>query len=380
MNTGSTQWIKPGNVNLELVMSFTVFGNDIFAGTGNGVYKSTDYGVTWTQTSLNNRDVESLAIRENYLFAGTYVFGIYKSTDNGNTWIQTSLTNNTVLTLLVKENYIFAGTKYSGVYKSTDNGDTWVQTSPNYSYVNSLAVNGNNIFAGASTGVYISTNNGNTWLQTSLDNQFVWSLIVNQGNIFAGTDYGGVYISTNNGNTWEHASMTGKAVMSLAESGNNIFAGTWTYGVYLSKDNGETWIQKNQGFGNINMNIISLMIYNDYIFAGSWENSVWRRYLDEIIPVKSIKENVLDKYALHQNYPNPFNPNTKVKFDIAKLSDVRLIVYDILGREVATLVNERLKAGTYDVDFEGTNLPSGVYYYRLETDGFVDVKKMLLVK
>ena len=122
------------------------------------------------------------------------------------------------------------------------------------------------------------------------------------------------------------------------------------------------------------------MIYNNYIFAGSWENSVWRRYLDEIILVRSIQENIPDKHALHQNYPNPFNPNTKIKFEIAKLSDVKLIVYDLLGRAVATLVNERLKAGTYEVDFDGRELPSGVYFYTLISDSFKETKKMILIK
>ena len=85
-------------------------------------------------------------------------------------------------------------------------------------------------------------------------------------------------------------------------------------------------------------------------------------------------------FYLHQNYPNPFNPTTNIMFDIPNASFVKLSVYDILGREVATIVNEKLNAGSYEVDWDGSGYPSGIYFYRLETGDFVDVKKMLLVK
>ncbi len=84
--------------------------------------------------------------------------------------------------------------------------------------------------------------------------------------------------------------------------------------------------------------------------------------------------------SLSQNYPNPFNPNSKIKFQIAKLSSAKLVVFDALGREVQTLVNEQLKAGTYEVDFDGSKFASGVYYYKLVTNDFVETKKMVLMK
>jgi len=86
------------------------------------------------------------------------------------------------------------------------------------------------------------------------------------------------------------------------------------------------------------------------------------------------------KYALMQNYPNPFNPTTKIRFDLPKSTHAKLIIYDILGREVATLVNEKLNAGSYIIDWNGSTYPSGVYFYKLVTNNFVDIKKMLLVK
>ena len=85
-------------------------------------------------------------------------------------------------------------------------------------------------------------------------------------------------------------------------------------------------------------------------------------------------------YALHPNYPNPFNPATTIQFAIGKQSMVKLKVFDILGREVATLVNQELIPGTHKVIFEANDLPSGFYFYRLETDGFAKTRGLTLLK
>jgi hypothetical protein len=86
------------------------------------------------------------------------------------------------------------------------------------------------------------------------------------------------------------------------------------------------------------------------------------------------------EYGLSQNYPNPFNPVTKISFQIPKDENVKITLTDILGREVLVLVNEFKKAGYHDVKFDGANYSSGVYFYRIETSGFTDTKKMVLIK
>ena len=103
------------------------------------------------------------------------------------------------------------------------------------------------------------------------------------------------------------------------------------------------------------------------------------------VGLKNTSSMVPGEFSLYQNYPNPFNPETKIKFDIPetvkrKTLNVKLIVYDILGKEIATLVNESLQPGTYEVEFNGENYPSGIYFYRLETSDFVQTKKMLMIK
>lgn len=96
--------------------------------------------------------------------------------------------------------------------------------------------------------------------------------------------------------------------------------------------------------------------------------------------IQPITNNVPNRFELYQNYPNPFNPVTKIKFDLPKDGNVKLTVYDMLGKEVKTLVNEFSKAGQYEVPFDGSNLSSGAYFFRLEAGDNVDVKKMMLVK
>jgi hypothetical protein len=101
---------------------------------------------------------------------------------------------------------------------------------------------------------------------------------------------------------------------------------------------------------------------------------------DEPVGIQPMNTNVPASYNLYQNFPNPFNPATSIKFDVAKSGNVKLIVFDILGREVSTLVNENLNPGTYQVSFDGSSFSSGVYFYKLTADGFAEMKRMIMVK
>ncbi len=388
----NAQWVQL-NPSPGLVHSLIVNNSNIFAGA-NRVFRSTNYGLNWTDANLDNRLVYSLTVSGNNLFAGTSLNGVYISTNNGTNWTQTALNNLTVWSLTANGSNIFAGTANLGIYLSTNNGTNWTQTSLNNKTILSLEVNGVTIFAGTVyDGIYISSNNGINWNQTSLINKTVYSLAKSGSYIFAGTNFG-VYLSTDNGINWVQTSMPAFGILSLAINGSNIAAGTWGFGVYLSKNNGETWKEKNEGFLpilSILPNIGSLLILNNYIFAGTYENSTWRRSFSEIIGIQNISTEIPSGFSLCQNYPNPFNPSTKIKFDISgevkrKTLDVKLTVYNMLGKEVASLVNEQLQPGTYEVTFDarqpglGSNLPSGVYFYQLRTDNFVQTKKLILLK
>jgi len=86
------------------------------------------------------------------------------------------------------------------------------------------------------------------------------------------------------------------------------------------------------------------------------------------------------KFNLDQNYPNPFNPSTKIKYSVPKSSSVTLKVFDILGNEIETLVNEEKPIGTYEITWYAVNLPSGIYFYKLQAGNFIETKKMILMK
>lgn len=87
-----------------------------------------------------------------------------------------------------------------------------------------------------------------------------------------------------------------------------------------------------------------------------------------------------EKFELSQNYPNPFNPVTNISFSLPSTGSVKLLVFDAAGKQVSELVNRELSAGTYNYDFNASGLSSGIYFYRLEAEGFTNVKKMILVK
>jgi len=381
------QWVQVSNgIGNLYVSSLAYSGNNIFAGIGpeyyTGVYISTNNGSTWTQTSISNQSVYSLAVNGNSVFAGTLFYGVFLSTNNGTNWTQT-LSNQYVLSLAVNGNYVFAGTYYYGVFLSTNNGTNWTQTSL-INDVYSLAVNGNYVFAGTDqNGVFLSTNNGTNWTQTSLTNQRVFSLAVNGNYVFAGTYQNGVFLSTNNGTNWTQTSLNFQSVYALAVNGINILAGTSGFGVYVSYNNGTNWAQRNEGLGNHGVG--SFCILNNYIFAGTFNGGVYRRPLGELVAIQPISSEIPNGFSLSQNYPNPFNPVTNLEFGISSaaggLRFVSLIVYNMLGVEVATLVNDNLNPGTYKYNFDASALTSGVYFYKLVVNGnIIDTKRMVLLK
>jgi hypothetical protein len=134
---------------------------------------------------------------------------------------------------------------------------------------------------------------------------------------------------------------------------------------------------------NINNNDsvdVAFAIVKGNDLAGLKTNAITAKNKYGVIGIKPISNTVPMVYNLYQNYPNPFNPSTTIKFDIPKQDFVNIKIYDLLGREVSELLNERLNAGSYEITMEAGNLSSGVYFYRINTSGFRDVKKMVLIK
>ena len=133
-------------------------------------------------------------------------------------------------------------------------------------------------------------------------------------------------------------------------------------------------------------NIQSLVISGNNFFAGARRTGIWRRPLSEMITgIDKSNDNIPAAFSLEQNYPNPFNPSTKIKYSIPSVethghASVQLVVYDILGREITTLVNKEQAPGRYEVTFNASQFASETYIYRIVAGEFVSIKKMLLIK
>ena len=141
---------------------------------------------------------------------------------------------------------------------------------------------------------------------------------------------------------------------------------------------------------NSNQRIVTLGFPFETIYPESERNELLSQiisFFNIIIDIKNTEDNLITEYKLEQNYPNPFNPSTTIKYSIPfvgneyfRSSHTTLKVFDILGREVATLINEAQKSGNYEVIFDASNLSSGIYFYKLQNGNFIDTKKMILLK
>jgi ligand-binding sensor domain-containing protein len=426
-------WI-PVNTGLtnKIVEALYVNGTDIFAGTYSGVYRSTNNGANWTQVNsgLKTTVVNALAASGESLFAGSRG-DLYRSDDRGDSWISCgiggwitsiavsgtnvylghggqvvySLNNGTswdflhlpekvgwISSLAIIDPYVFAGSDSAGVYRIIRDVHGW-RTFLNFgqpdTVVNCLAVSGTNLFAGTSNGIYLSSSNGDNWtsVNNGLTNLDVTALAVKGSNLFAGTRNGGVFLSTNNGASWTpvNTGLTDPDILSFAVSGDNLFAGTWQGGVFLSTNDGASWAEVNTGLMysvlQASSVVHSLAVVGTDLYAGTRGAMVWRRPISEMITsVEIVSSDLPLTFSLHQNYPNPFNPSTTVRYDLPERARVLLEVCNITGQKVASLVNEVQDAKYYEITFDASHLPSGLYIYRLQAGEYVGSKKMLFIK
>jgi len=137
------------------------------------------------------------------------------------------------------------------------------------------------------------------------------------------------------------------------------------------------------GSGRLQYNKLYVWRVGAYYYPGYYSYSNTFTFTTPLTGINNISSNIPDQFSLSQNYPNPFNPSTKMQFQIPKSGpDIQtfLSVYDILGREVAVLVNEQLKPGTYEVNWDASAFPSGVYFYTISSGSFKETRKMVLLK
>lgn len=287
------------------------------------------------------------------------------------------------------------------VFKSTNRGVNWtitdsinVQATP-YSFVQINPLNLNYIYT-SGTNVYMSSNAGYNFLQLNVPVLKDIYFDITDGSIYGlGVIDSTLYKSTNNGLNWSVLYIFDERPTSIEISPDNhteLYAGT-PEGLYKSINSGLSWSLYNNSFSP-SKNVIG--ISKDlgtgeslYVCTSDAVYKVWGPYTGYINKSSS---SIPTSFKLHQNYPNPFNPMTTLKMDIPPIFNnpparyggkgvfVRLVIYDAVGNEVAVLLNTELQPGTYSVNWDASNYASGLYFYKLITDEFVQTKKMVLIK
>jgi photosystem II stability/assembly factor-like uncharacterized protein len=389
---GGSSWRVLHSGFLAMVINTVLrAGTTLYAGTPSALYRSDDGGDTWKDMRLADGPVLSLAWDGTHLFAGTGS-NVLRTTDGGALWINAdpvaggrAVTSLAVMADGLGGSHLIAGTDSCGIYRSTDAGDSWAPLKAGLqdTVITCLAVRDTVLFAGTARGVFVTTLGSSTWeaAKDGLGDVLISCLATCGDTLFGGTHGMGVFRSTNAGETWApaDAGLTDLDVWSIAVSGTKVFAGTWFGGLFVSEDAGGHWTAHDE---NLRRTAVNCCVAGETdVFVGTRGAGVWRRPLSEMVTSVGDPSNGMpQQFELLQNYPNPFNPSTTITYELPTSSFVRLSVYDMLGREVSVLINERKNAGSYEVKFEGRNLASGVYLYRLIAGGFVQTRQMLVIK
>jgi hypothetical protein len=252
-----------------------------------------------------------------------------------------------------------------------------------------IAVGGNKTDLTGNAVVIKTTNGGNTWEQVYKTNRFsewCWKISfinVNTGFVSVERFSGFAYVlkTTNNGNNWSEIPFRNYDEEGIGFVNENTgWVGGWTGPTYQTTNGGADW--QLAGWGT---NVNRFRFFGDTLgYAVGDRVYKYSRGPVGIIPVSS---EIPESFDLYQNYPNPFNPETVIRFAIpsdvrGQTSDVRLVIYNALGKEVAVIVNERLAPGSYNYQLSTVNyqLSSGIYFYRLESGDLSITKRMILLK
>lgn len=380
-----------------------VVWQDIRDGYYSEIYykRSTDGGINWTAdirlTNMSNgKDNPSIAV------SGSNVHIVwfdsreslngeiyYKlSTDGGITWgIDTRLTNNTAVSkfpsIAVSGSNVHVvwhenrDGNYEIYYKrSTDGGlnwgvDTRLTNNTANSWFPSVAVSGsivNVVWQDERHG----SNNVEIYYKRSTDNGISWGIDTRLTNNTYSSEYPSIVAS-------------GSIVHIVW---NDFSDGNWEIYYNRSSDGGLNWGANTRLTDNVAdsklphiavSGSIVHVVWHDLKYGPS-EEICYKRNPTGNVGIQNISTEIPSAFSLKQNYPNPFNPSTNIKFHIKESRLVTLIIYDILGKEVATLVNEKLQSGVYETTFDGGNLTSGVYFYKLSAGDFSETKKMFYLK
>jgi photosystem II stability/assembly factor-like uncharacterized protein len=262
------------STGLENIQALVVNGSTVIADG----FQSTDNGINWTAIPGGGIGANSFVVSGSDLLAGTSS-GIFRSTNNGESWTDSNsgLANVNAGSLASSVSNLFVGTYGNGVFRSTDNGASWTFTNTGVTNtgIQSLLVSGSNLFAGTIGGLFRSIDSGGNWTAsgTGLTSDDVTSLWANGSILFAGTGMG-IFRSTNNGANWDAVDLNIKYAWTFVANGSNLFAGTYSDGLFRSNDNGLNWTLASNGLASLKVR--SLVAVGNNIFAGTFGGGVFR--------------------------------------------------------------------------------------------------------
>ncbi len=377
------------------------FGNHMSCSGDHCIFRSTDRGDSWyhIMDSLEFNFVYHLCVNsKDELFAATryctdtYGGWIARSTNDGLTWNKTGFINATEKInigeyLIVDSNdSLYTTIVNQSIYRSGNSGMTWskIKDKESYGSRNPIAIDLNdNIFSfymiPGKRGIVRSTDYGKTWIRLdTLQNRYSQILYADRhGDLFMGGD--GVSRSSDGGYTWVQYQLgVGDATAITSNNIGELYIGFSDGTVYCSKDDGISW--KVIGDSLIRYPIKELICDNlGYLYAATDGGGVYR----SVRSTTSVKEISIDApsfLSLDQIYPNPLQRNSTIQFSLPSSGNVTLKIYDVLGKEVETLVNEYREAGKYSVGWNVMNKPSGMYFCRLTMNNNSVTKTIMLLK
>jgi photosystem II stability/assembly factor-like uncharacterized protein len=388
-----SQWITIANLNSRLLSDIEVINQVIYTGGDSvKIFKSTDFGSSWNLVHPPISNGISAISFINGLTGYAAGSGVYKTTDGGLSWIASNWSFDDIEFLNELTGYAVEDLN-KDIYKTTNGGQSYISYLTLAIYpkaIDMLNVNTGWVVGekdGPINVCYKTTNAGFNWFLYSIlsppPREAVSFYDSSFGVAVGWTDH--FSISTNGGINWSmnFIGIPGNYSDVQCITRNTIYA-VGNFGIIVkSTDGGVSWFQQSSG---TSQHLTAVRFVNELTgFACGFNGLVLKTTNGGTIGVTPIGNSVPKTYNLYQNYPNPFNPVTKIRFDIPvnskiQMSNIRLTLFDVLGREIVKLADEQLNPGTYEVEWNAANYPSGVYFYRIEAAEFVDAKKMVLIK
>jgi photosystem II stability/assembly factor-like uncharacterized protein len=377
-----------------LSISFSNLNHGVSVGYGGTLVRTTNSGEKWNQLLLGTL-LEYMripigaaqCINDTIITAVGYDGSILRTSNGGMNWVNQKSGTSLSLTGIYFLDELNGYCVGSGgtILHTTNGGETWLrEASPTQSTLTSILFTNpmNGIVVGYNGTIMQTTNGGIDWTpRQSGTDAYLTSLSFKGQNGIAVGSSGTILRSTNSGYSWaSQFSATLDWLNGVSFTSDQVVTAVGDYGTILqSTDSGVSWSRQ---FSGTTTALVGICMLNDNVGTIVGDNGT---ILQTTTGGQRIKSSVSvsdfpKEFKLEQNYPNPFNPATKIQYDIPKITDVSLIVYDVIGREVARLVDEMKPPGHYEIVWDGSRLASGVYFYRLQTNNFIAVKKMLLVR